>query len=319
MNDEAAEKSTVFAPLSNFVWDGEEFAIKDFGNVEPASHIAEIIRGPLNVCDAENKQVEEVTHWLSFDQQSADRLVPREKVNIFLLALWIAIPTRTHVRVRFEFQKDCPRPLVTCDHNRFHWTEGHPKDKVESEHLEQASSYIPRIRSTYLVNKRLRNALHLTFAGCISIHWQVAFICFSAAAEAIVAYAKDRIGHRLSMAFACLTQHEKEERDAAYREFLRLYYVRSDIMHGRAAHRSDFSKNRRELAKLTDVLRELWQTVFSSPRTLEALERGDDYRKEFFEDLQEGYDAPGQSTASEAARSSNSGGKIFTGQKADQQ
>ena len=297
MNDEAADKTIVFAPLSNFVWDGEEFPIEGFGSVRPSSQMPEIIRGQLNVCDAEKKQVEGVTHCLSFDQQPADRLVPREKVNIFLLALWIAIPTKTHVRIRFEFQKDCPGPLVTCDHNRFHWTEGHPKDKVESEHLEQASSYIPRIRSTYLVNKRLRNALHLTFAGCISIHWQVAFICFSAAAEAIVAYAKDRIGHRLSMAFACLTQHQKKERDAAYREFLRLYYVRSDIMHGRAAHRSDFGKNRRELAKLTDILRGLWQTVFSSAITLEALERDDDYRKEFFENLQEGYDAPGQSMA----------------------
>jgi len=314
MNDE----STVFAPLSNFVWDGEEFPVEGFCSVRPSSQMAEIIRGQLNVCDAEKKQVEGVTHWLSFDQQPADRLVPREKVNIFLLALWVAVPTKTHVRVRFEFQKDSLQPLATCDHNRFHWTEGHPKDKVESDHLEQASSYIPRIRSIYLAHKRLRNALHLTFAGCISIHWQVAFICFSAAAEAIVAYAKDRIGHRLSMAFACLTQHEKEERDAAYREFLRLYYVRSDIMHGRAAHRSDFGKNRRELAKLTDILRELWQAVFSSPRTLEALERDDDYRKEFFENLQEGYDSPGQSTASESARLSNSGGKIFTGQNGSQ-
>jgi len=286
--------STVFAPLTNFVWDGDEFVIEGFGTIKPCSEISDIIRNQTSICDPEKKQAEEVAHWLTFTQRPNDALVPRERVNIFLLALWLAIPTKTNVRVRFEFQNGSAEPLVTCHHDRFHWTRGHPADRLETTHLEQAGSHVPSLRSVYLANKRLRNALHLTFAGCISIHWQVAYICYSAAAESMLAYAKDRIGHRLSLAFACLTKREKEERDAAYREFLRLYYVRSDIMHGRAADRTDYYKSQWELAKLTDTLRELWQAVLASPVALEELERDDDYRREFFEHLQQGYRPPGQ-------------------------
>jgi len=296
LNGNGAGSSTVVAPLSNFVWDGEEFVIDGFGAVRPHSAIPANIRNQTYICDPEKKLAEEVPHWLCFTQRQADRLVPREKVNIFLVALWIAVPTKTNVRVRFEFQSDDAVPDVTCHHDRFHWTRGHPEDRAETAHLQQVSEYIPRLRRIYLANRRLRNALHLTFAGCISIHWQVAYICYSAAAEAILAYAKDRIGHRLSMAFACLTKRTKEDRDAAYREFLRLYYVRSDIMHGRAAQRSDYDTSQRELAKLTDVLRELWQAVLASPVAVEELERDDDYRREFLERLQEGYEGPRIST-----------------------
>jgi hypothetical protein len=298
MKRQHAGNVTVLAPLNNFQWPGDEFNVEGLGTLMPTAAVPDLLTNCENPCGFQKRVIQEARHWLSFQQQPQDVLKAAEKVNVFLLALWIVVPTRTQVRVHFKFEEDPKEAIPTCHHDRFQWQKHGVREQVETQHLEQASGYIPGITNIYTARKRLRNALHLTFTGCQSKHWQVAYVCFSAAAEAILTYdTAPGITRRLSKSFACLTQEEKVERDTAYREFRRLYGVRSDIMHGRAAKCRCATQNLKCLAKFSDMLRELWQTVLSSPETIESLERCDDHRKEFFGNLQEGYDGPGRSMA----------------------
>jgi hypothetical protein len=176
-------------------------------------------------------------HWLVFEWKTGEEPSAGEVVNLFLLALWIAKPTRSHVAVRFEVSRDLSgspggryRML-----DRFNFVPGAVADRLEDSDLSAAASYFPLCRALRLADKRLVNGLLLTFAGCTATHWQVAFVCHAGAAEALLTHDTGRgITRRLATSYACLVESAKSSRDLAFTEFAELYEVRSDIMHGRA-------------------------------------------------------------------------------------
>jgi hypothetical protein len=227
-----------------------------------------------------------VSHWLSFEQSQTEVLTPKEKLNIFLLALWLVVPTKTQPKFRFELPRKSGSGKLSKFArllDRFQWIGPQAKDKVETKHLGQMPRYVEAMIAVYTARKRLRNCLVLTLRGCKTIDWQVAIVCFSAAAEGLLTYEKGLgLTNRLAKSYACLVESTKLGRDRAFRAFSHSYDVRSDIIHGRATHRRGPKKNLREAARFSDLLRRLWRAILVSNVVWSELEKDDAGRKTWF-------------------------------------
>ncbi len=92
----------VVAPLQNFNWAGENFQVGDFCSIQKLDKIPDLSQCEEFLSQYDKEGLVSVSHWLSFEQSSTDELSPSEKINMFLLALWIVRPTRVHVNFRFE-------------------------------------------------------------------------------------------------------------------------------------------------------------------------------------------------------------------------
>lgn len=292
---EAPTTSTykVHAPLSNFSWAGASF------NLFPQV-LLDTIHPNLKGRDAdlgkdEQRELQSATHWLHFDWERDSEPSPAETVTLFLLSLWLARPTRSHVRCRFELKMyHTSNQHITFWRmlDRFNWIPGYVRDSHSTRDLTRAARYFNILRSISLRRGRLRQSLGLNAAGCMAYQWHVAFICHSAAAEALLTYSTDPgITKRLATSFACLTRRSKVQRDAAYRRFYGLYDVRSDIMHGRLEKLRTRNKLLL-LARLEDASRSIWRQVFRSSSLRNILEADDSRRKQHFAQLEAGYRQP---------------------------
>ncbi|MGH7310459.1 MAG: hypothetical protein ACREK6_17375, partial [Candidatus Rokuibacteriota bacterium] len=68
----------------------------------------------------------------------------------------------------------------------------------------------------YTSGSRPRNAIVLTFRGCVSVDWQSSFMCFIAAAEAMLTYSdKPGITARLANAYGRLVAKSASDRNVA--------------------------------------------------------------------------------------------------------
>jgi hypothetical protein len=287
---------TVLVPLSEFNWDGEDFSFSSFGSVNRS-------RTPLDLswCESflsqdDRNEVASVAHWLSFEQSPKDPLNQKEKLNLFLLALWLVVPTKTHAKFRFEVPREAGEGVTSGASrllDRFRWIRTQVKDKVETKHLQQMSSYIDAMTAIYTARKRLRNSLVLTLRGCMATDWQVAIVCFSAAAEGLLTHKKGSgLTNRLSKSYACLVETTKHQRDRAFETFRHSYDVRADIMHGRATHRRAPKRNLREAGRFSDMLRRLWKAILASNMVWRKLENDDATRRIWFGNLEKGYVPP---------------------------
>lgn len=286
----------VYAPLSDFLWSGESFEV-DQG--------VRVIRRPDRpyplrdleeyLTDFEQDELFWADHWLRLDWSEGEEPSPGELVNLFLVALWIAKPTKTHVKFRFQVATDpdeAPgRPARLLD--RFGWVEGAAQEKVTDADLSNVCAYYPLLRSRLRERSgRLTDALILTLAGCQAGRWQVGLVCHAAAAEAILTYdTAPGVTKRLALAYACLAERGKANRDRAFSEFLDVYEKRSDVMHGRG-YAVLATDRLPALARFGDLLRTLWKTVILSPTYTQELEGSDSQRKAFFKKLQSGYSPP---------------------------
>jgi hypothetical protein len=106
-----------------------------------------------------------------------------------------------------------------------------------------------------------------------------------------ILYVINELRGGLAKSYARVTQLDKANRDAAFREFSGLYSVRSGIMHGRT-HKVAATEQLPTLARFQEVLRRLWRTVLSSPELKAALEDTDRERKTHFQVLEHGYPFP---------------------------
>ncbi|MEK7362678.1 MAG: hypothetical protein AAB016_01765, partial [candidate division NC10 bacterium] len=155
-------------------------------------------------------------------------------------------------------------------------------DEVEDRDLDEVARILAPLRAVYATRRRLKNALALTFRGCVAYDWQSAFISFSAAAEAILTYSsKPGLTDRLAKSYVTLVGAGRLGRKSAYDRFKRMYSVRSDIVHGRAYDRKHPSRNLADLVEFSDILRQLWKVVLESPKVRSALE-GDDRKRQKF-------------------------------------
>lgn len=290
-------KYKVLAPLSDFNWKGNNFQIADLCAIERLNQPPDLTWCESSLSEADKNDLRYVSHWLSFEQSPKDKLSPGEKITIFLLALWIVHPTRTQVRYRFEFPHKSGNGEISTSIRlleRFEWIKSQAKYQVETAHLQKLQRFVNSLKSIYVAHKRLWNSLVLTFNGWSTIHWQVAFICFSAAAEGILTHEKGPgITKRLAKSFACLTKKNKKQRDAAYRAFYHSYGIRSDILHGSIAYSTiRGSANLRELVKFSSLLRNLWKVILSSQAIIDELEKDDAGRKKWFNNIEYGYNPP---------------------------
>lgn len=290
-------KFKVLAPLSNFNWSGNNFQIGDFCFIEKLDKIPDLSWCEDLLSQSEKEDLGDVSHWLSFEQSPDDKLSPSEKINIFLLVLWIALPTRVQVRFRFELlhkSGNGQESHAVRYYDHFQWIEPQAKNHIETKHLQKLHKLIGGLETIYISHQRLWNSLVLTFNGCTTIYWQVAFICFTAAAEGILTYETGRgITNRLAKSFACLTKKAKRQRDAAYQTFKHSYNIRSDIMHGRIVYSAMKNKSKlKELAKFSDLLRKLWKVLILSQAIMAELEKDDTHRKTWFIKIEHGYNPP---------------------------
>jgi len=290
------QKNKVFAPLYNFNLEYTEnpiFSIANFGNIEA------IDQSSLDLSDfheVEKEDLLEVPYCLSFEHSPDEPLESSEKINIFLLALWIVIPTATKVQYKFiESSKAINKPdsrfLDRFNHNS---TQATATQRVTTYDLEKLQALIDSMKSICINKKRLWNSLILTLHGCNSKEWQIAFICYSAAAEGILTYTSGNgINERLAKSFACLTKKSIVQRNRAFLDFKQSYSTRSKIMHGTINNLNGTSDDRlRNLANFSDILRDLWETILVSESIISELEKNDKQRKKFFLEIEEEYSLP---------------------------
>lgn len=293
MTDSEELKYLVSAPLFSFKWDGDLFLLNGFGKIERMRNFKEFISDEFNYylseCECENMQ--NVTHWLVFEQKDNERISHSEKINIFQLALWIANPTKTQVRLVFINKRTVKTFVRFLD--MFLKNKLIVISDINNNCLEEVNRNISTINDIYLNRKRLFNSLILNLNGCFSSFWQVAFISFSASVEGILTYKTGPgITKRLAKSFACLTETDNKSRDHAYKLFCELYNIRSDIVHGRAMNFNDPKINLRYLANYEDLLRKLWKLIFNSKVLLEELEKDDLSKEKFFTQIEKGYTPP---------------------------
>ena len=99
------------------------------------------------------------------------------------------------------------------------------------------------------------------------------------------------ITRHLAITCACLLETHKTPRDVAFNRFLKLYEVRSDIMHGRT-HNVPEANRLETLREFQDLLRRLWCTILTSPLLTSTLEGTDAGRQSYFLSIESGYVAP---------------------------
>jgi hypothetical protein len=270
-----------WAPLSGFPWRGERFDVANDLFVVPANAYKgyEEVDGIRQFLSPEEvEECRSIGHWLEAHQRLRDEVSVRVRMNSFLLALWIARPTRTRLTVRFQ-EIDEGERVASRILERFQWIEGYVVEEVSTGDLERVRSNVQPIIDLYTASHRLRNALVLTFRGCVATDWQSSFICLTAAAEALLTHsAGPGVVGRLADAFARLTSDSEEERRAQRDHFRQLYAVRSDIMHGRGHDRRTAEANLNDLAGLRDAVRALWRRVLESSEIRKALDSDDKTR-----------------------------------------
>lgn len=270
---------SVWAPLEHFEWQGGAIQITSDTWVRPRGDYQGYDRFAEVTSPVDRSGLGLIPHWLFVSRRAADALSPAEKINTFLLALWIVRATGTYAPCRFEESESGTRNFVRML-DRFQPIRGHSSDSVSNAHIRAVTRLLPAVRTCYESRGRLRNALVLTYRGCVSVDWQAAFVCFASSAEAILSYSDERgLTDRLAKSYAQFIAKSPVVRKRAEAEFRRLYRIRSDIVHGRSYTRGHSLQNLRDLAALSSALRRLWRRVLSTSRMTAQFESDDADRR----------------------------------------
>lgn len=279
---EAVADVRVWAPLVGFEWAGSEYQIADDTWIKKgvAYRGYESDEFANFLSRDEREECREIRHWLSIVQPAHYEISTKASVNLVLIALWIVRPTRTSVPLRFEEAEAGFRTAARV-HERFQWIDEQAAENIKTRDLDKTRDILQPLRTVYKARQRLRNALVLTFRGCLTSDWQSAFICFAAGVEALLTYSRGPgLTDRLARAYAKIACNNGSG-ELAKEHVKKLYLIRSDIVHGRAYDRKASSRNLRALADFSDVLRSLWRTVLED-RELSSILEGDDRRREEF-------------------------------------
>ncbi len=278
-------RQDVWAPLTEFSWGGTDYQLASDTWIKKTIPIDLIDRKETEefLSKEERNSCRETPHWLHFVRAVHDEPSPAAAVNSVLLALWLVRPTATHVPVRLA-QTPSEFSLARVL-DRFQWVPGSVADSITDADLDALARILPPLRDVYASGRRLRNAVVLTFRGCVSVDWQSAFICFTAAAEAMLTYSSEPgITERLARTHGRLVATSASNREAAAARFKKVYAVRSDIVHGRSHDRNRSKQNLIDLAECSHLVRSLWRVVLESDQVRGALERDDAGRRSFLTD-----------------------------------
>ena len=165
----------VYAPLSSFPWPRATFSVAPGVEIIQRPQLYPLRGLDEDLTWSDRNELFFADHWLTVDWSKGDEPCDSEIVNIFLIALWLSQPTKAHVKFRFKVATD-PEAVpgsMTRLLGQFQWIEGAVADEVTDAQLTTASLLFSSLIEVRLNYPRLSNALHLTFAGCQSIQWQV--------------------------------------------------------------------------------------------------------------------------------------------------
>jgi len=160
-------------------------------------------------------------------------------VYSLLISLWAAGPVKVFTKYKFRDYNN-----VIIIHDYFHHNRYINYKNANADILLISKKYYAYFKQIAKRNRRLNTALVTMFFGFISYQWKVAFICFSSALEAILTYDQGKgITKRLAKSYASFTEIKKIKRNKEYRNFINLYTLRSDIMHGKDRKFKNVNKN----------------------------------------------------------------------------
>lgn len=277
-------KIEVWCPLVGFEWAGSErklgFDTKIVEGSRFTSYDAPAIREFLS--EEERIECRETRHWLWFSQSAHSKIRPGANANAFLLALWIARPTPTYMRVRFH-HNDFGDHGATRVLDRFTWIGEKIFESVDDEDLDFAARLLPNIRACYQETVRLRNALVLTVRACTARDWQIAFIGFTAAITSLLRHSgRGPLIDKLARAHGHLVVRSSSKAVPTAKDFVRLRRIGTQLFVGRAHELRDSEENLANLKLMADVCRATWAKVLDSSRLRKALEAGDTERARLF-------------------------------------
>jgi hypothetical protein len=244
--------------------------------------------------DDEREKLSLATHWLSFQSEDGSDPSPASNSNLVLLSFWLVKPTRMHVAFRFKLGKSPSADGAGRSRllDRFHWMPSVPVEQFQNTDIEAAARNYLVLREMYRARGRLNDALLLTLSGCWSHQWQVALVCYAAAAETLLTYSSGPgITRRLATTYACLVETQSSARDLQFQEFKALYSIRSDIMHGRT-HSVLATDRLPSLESFARTIRRLWHAIIVTPPLAAALEGTDAQRQAYLDKVQLGYSPP---------------------------
>lgn len=289
-----ARSFQIYAPLHDFCWQGHSYVFGSRVLLRRFAQTPDLSGLEAHVSKPEWDRVVRSDHWLAFEWSGGEELSPAEVANLVLLSLWLVKPTRAQVALRFEIghaeaagEKKMSRVL-----NRFAWIPRAIDPDVSNEDIRQAATYYSKLEAICRRRGRLNNASVLTVTGCWSHGWQTALICYAAAAETILTFSKDHgLTRRLATSYACIVASESSTRDAAFIDFMELYSLRSDVVHGRMHHIAR-SEALETLLRFQIMLRRVWVAVLGSQELLSALELDDAGRRAYLNGVEAGYKPP---------------------------
>lgn len=281
-------------PLQHFRWDGERCDVGGGVHLERRRSLPDLRGQEKELArSAQARLVDEVTHWLNFEVIDGASRSTAEITNLFLLALWIVKATKTEVSFRFEFGEIESHEFnsVVCVLDRFQWVPGVTDDRFDDADLDQATAYFQTLLGI-ADSGRLNHALLLTLAACWSNRWQVALMLAAAAAETLLTYSTGPgLTRRLALAYACLVAQAPQDRDAAFREFIACYVVRSDIVHGRGM-RIPETDRLAELVRWQHLMRSAWRAILETPTLIAVFEGTDAQREAWMKAATSSYSPP---------------------------
>lgn len=281
------------APLFNFWCEEEEFKITNFFSIKKATYKIKKFDDEKCLSGDEKSDIANSNFLVEINTNKPMNFSSSTILNIFLLSIWINSPTKTVMKYIFG-EDDKSNHYFSRQLDRFQNNKkDNFKQRLSRGDLDKISLYVKLLQKITRNRKRLSTALFNTYCGCIAHKWQVAFVLFTAALEAMLTYSKGYgITGRLAKSYACIVETKKGKRDTCYKKFVKLYNVRSDIMHGRERKYAKAEGNLKSLSELSQLLRRLWQIILQDKNILKILEENDESRSRFFQDIENDYNKP---------------------------
>jgi len=245
---------------------------------------------------AELEELRSTPYWLTIVYNKSKVWDDSNITIIFLVALWLEVPTKTQAMHLFELSTDenSKEKTFTRCLDRFQWNKKHVIRNITSDNIKNAFRNFDLLVPIWKRKKRLSDALIMTVAGCMSFRWQIAYISFASAVETLLTYQEGAgITKRLAKSYACLMETNIKKRNAEYKKFRKLYKIRSDIIHGRMRRIAKTTKHKADklltiLADFSSLLRNLWGKIVVNKFIPYELEKGDNLRSLFFDKIEMG-------------------------------
>jgi len=294
------KKYKALIPLYNFSYAGNYIPTNKTLKIEKFDNPPSLHELEKELSSSECDDLSSTEYWLSFEHNKQKGWDTSNITILFLIALWLETPTETHARHLFEFSTDKnpeEKGFSRCL-DRFQWNRKTVSEKITSDNITKAFEYFDLLTPLLRRNKRLKDALVMSAAACMSYRWQIAYISFSSAVETLLTYEKGPgLTNRLATSYACLVETNTKKRNFEYKKFKKLYEVRSDIIHGRIRKVAKTSKDKANkhlelLADVSGLLRDLWKKIITEKSLVFELEKSDASRKIFFNKIKMGYMPP---------------------------